>query len=65
MYNVVITIHALLMIFLLVMPAIYGGLGNTFIVVKLGSSEVSYPRINNLSVVILPLSYAIIFMAIQ
>jgi len=56
-YNISITLHGLLMIFFLVMPGLFGGFGNYFIPVFLGAPEVVYPRINNISILILPLSY--------
>merc|ERR1711915_136647 len=56
-YNVSITLHGLLMIFFLVMPSLFGGFGNYFAPIFQGSPEVVYPRVNNLSILILILSY--------
>merc|ERR1711897_76746 len=56
-YNVSITLHGLLMIFFLVMPGLFGGFGNYFAPIFQGSPEVVYPRINNLSILVLFLSY--------
>merc|ERR1712061_141394 len=56
-YNVSITLHGFLMIFFLVMPALFGGFGNYFVPIFQGSPEVVYPRVNNLSILVLYLSY--------
>merc|ERR1711918_261736 len=56
-YNISITLHGFLMIFFLVMPGLFGGFGNYFVPVFLGSPEVVYPRVNNFSILILFLSY--------
>merc|ERR1712113_1232002 len=56
-YNVSITLHGLLMIFFLVMPALFGGFGNYFAPIFQGSPEVIYPRVNNFSILLLFLSY--------
>merc|ERR1712187_981578 len=56
-YNVSITLHGLLMIFFLVMPGLFGGFGNYFAPIFQGSPEVVYPRVNNLSILLLFLSY--------
>ena len=63
-YNISITLHGLLMIFFLVMPGLFGGFGNYFMPVFLGAPEVVYPRINNISILILPLSYFIIILCV-
>ena len=63
-YNISITLHGLLMIFFLVMPGLFGGFGNYFIPVFLGAPEVVYPRINNISILILPLSYILIILSV-
>jgi len=42
-YNISITLHGLLMIFFLVMPGLFGGFGNYFVVIFQGSPEVVYP----------------------
>merc|ERR1711871_1806529 len=55
-YNVSITLHGLLMIFFLVMPGLFGGFGNYFAPIFQGSPEVVYPRVNNLSILILFIS---------
>merc|ERR1711916_308445 len=64
-YNVSITMHGLLMIFFLVMPALFGGFGNYFIPIFNGSPEVVYPRINNLSIILLILSYIMLILSIS
>jgi cytochrome c oxidase subunit 1 len=56
-YNVIITLHGVIMIFYLVMPALFGGFGNYFVPIFQGSPEVVYPRINNLSLLFLVLSF--------
>merc|ERR1711937_2458 len=56
-YNVSITLHGLLMIFFLIMPGLFGGFGNYFLPIFIGSPEVVYPRVNNISILILFLSY--------
>merc|ERR1712134_144604 len=63
-YNVSITLHGLIMIFFLVMPALFGGFGNYFAPIFQGSPEVVYPRINNLSIIILFLSFVIVILSV-
>merc|ERR1711910_133236 len=63
-YNISITLHGFLMIFFLVMPGLFGGFGNYFVPVFLGSPEVVYPRVNNLSILILFLSYLLLILSL-
>merc|ERR1712203_643610 len=63
-YNVSITLHGLLMIFFLVMPALFGGFGNYFVVIFQGSPEVVYPRVNNFSILVLFLSYFLLILSL-
>ena len=63
-YNISITLHGLLMIFFLVMPGLFGGFGNYFMPIFLGAPEVVYPRVNNISILILPLSYILIILSV-
>ena len=63
-YNLSITLHGLLMIFFLVMPGLFGGLGNTHTVLYAGAPEVAYPRVNNMSVLVIPLSYAWVLLSL-
>jgi cytochrome c oxidase subunit 1 len=58
-YNLNITLHGLLMIFFLVMPGLFGGFGNILLPIYLGAPEVTYPRINNGSLLLLLLSFFI------
>merc|ERR1712060_27936 len=62
-YNISITLHGFLMIFFLVMPGLFGGVGNYFVPIFQGSPEVVYPRVNNLSILILFLSYLLVILS--
>jgi cytochrome c oxidase subunit 1 len=48
-YNSIITLHALLMIFFIVIPALVGGFGNWMFPLMLAASDISLPRLNALS----------------
>jgi heme/copper-type cytochrome/quinol oxidase subunit 1/heme/copper-type cytochrome/quinol oxidase subunit 2 len=49
LYNSLVTAHALIMIFFMVMPILIGGFGNIFLPILLGTSDMAFPRLNNLS----------------
>jgi heme/copper-type cytochrome/quinol oxidase subunit 1 len=48
-YNVWITAHGVIMIFFMVMPIMIGALGNMIVPLQLGSPDMVFPRLNNLS----------------
>jgi len=49
LFNSMVSAHAIMMVFLAIMPAIIGAFGNYFLPVALGAADMAFPRLNNVS----------------
>lgn len=63
-YHVLMAMHGVIMVFFLVTPAVFGGLGNYFLPVQVGARDVAYPRLNNFSFWVLPSALVIALRAL-
>lgn len=63
-YNVLITGHAISMIFLFIMPVIIGSFGNYYLPIMLGSVDMAFARLNNISFWFLPAALVCIIVSL-
>jgi cytochrome c oxidase subunit 1 len=63
LFNVVVTAHALLMVFYLVIPVLVGGFGNYFLPVQVGAVDIAFARLNNVSFWLLPPSLGLLLLS--
>nr|Q36097.3 RecName: Full=Cytochrome c oxidase subunit 1; AltName: Full=Cytochrome c oxidase polypeptide I [Theileria parva] len=63
-YNLLFTLHGLIMVFFNIMTGLFGGIGNYLYPVLLGYCDVVYPRVNLYSLLFQPIGFVLVVSSI-
>ena len=63
-YNIIFTLHGLIMLLFFIQPALFSGFGNYLLPIFNGATEVAFPRLNSISLCFLPVAYALLILSV-
>lgn len=63
LYNMIFTIHGIIMIFFNIVPGLFGGFGNYFLPILCGYGDLAFPRLNSISLLLQPIAFGLIVLS--